>query len=424
MRGNHPFVLISGISIGVLLFISFLAVNATGHFEDNPVNYLPVVYKMWPPPTPTPSPGRLLITEVLFNPDGAEPDEEWVEVYNVGDLELDLSNYKIGDEEIKGGSEGMYRFPPDTSLTGKGILVIANHALVFANKYGVNPDFEYNQTDPGVPSMVKYALWSGGTMFLNNDGDEVLVLNDNDELADAVSWGSSNFAFIPAVPKAADGVSIERYPADVDSDNANDWRNQSNPAPGVVDYALPTATPDETPSPAGPMVLNEINVDPDPVHGDANGDGVVDTGDDEFVEIVNTSGSALDISGWTINDQTGLRHTFPAGTIISDGCAVVVFGGGEPMGSFGGGLVQTSSNGMLGLNNDGDTLTLYDLSDEIVLSYTYGSEGADNQSLTRDPDINGPEPLIKHSTATGAGGALYSPGTRTDGSQFSGCPGV
>ena len=99
-------------------------------------------------------------------------------------------------------------------------------------------------------------------------------------------------------------------------------------------------------------------------------------------------------------------------------------GGGDPTGYFGGSLVQTSSNGLLGLNNSGDTLTLYDLSVDVVFSYTYGSEGADNQSLTRDPDISGPEPLTKHSTATGSSGALYSPGTRIDGTGFSGCPGV
>lgn len=422
MRGNQSGILIVGVSIAVL-FITFLAANATGHGGDNSANYLPVIYKVWPPPTPTLSPGRLLITEVLFNP-ADEPVEEWVEVYNVGDLNLDLSNYKIGDEEIKGGSEGMYRFPPGVSIAGKGVFVIANSAIAFANKYGINPDFEYSQTDPGVPSMVKYALWSGGTMFLNNNGDEVLVLNDNDELADAVSWGSSNFAFIPSVPKVADEVSIERYPADVDTDVASNWRSQSTPAPGVVDQSLPTPTPDETPPSASAVILNEINIDPDAALGDANGDGIVDTSDDEFVEIVNTSGSDIDISGWTLNDLIGVRHTFPPGTIIAYDCAVIVFGGGDPTGFFGGSLVQTSSNGLLGLNNTGDTITLYDLNNEEMFAYTYGSEGADNQSLTRDPDISGPEPFKKHSTASGSGGALYSPGTKIDGTGFSGCPGL
>jgi hypothetical protein len=190
-----------------------------------------------------------------------------------------------------------------------------------------------------------------------------------------------------------------------------------------VDLVLPAPTPDETPPVVSALVLNEIHADPDSELGDANGDGVIDAREDEFVEIVNNSGSSVNLSGWTLKDLVGVRHTFPSGTLITDGCSVVIFGGGEPIGGFGGSMVQTSSNGILGLNNTGDTLTLYNLSDEQVLSYTYGSEGGDNQSLTRVPDITGPEPLTKHSTATASGGALYSPGTRLDGTWFSGCSG-
>jgi predicted extracellular nuclease len=57
-----------------------------------------------------------------------------------------------------------------------------------------------------------------------------------------------------------------------------------------------------------------------------------------------------------------------------------------------------------------------------VASYTYGAEGGDNQSLTRNPDITGADPLVKHSVATGSGGSLFSPGKNVDGSQFGGCP--
>ncbi|MEM7346617.1 MAG: lamin tail domain-containing protein, partial [Chloroflexota bacterium] len=45
----------------------------------------------------------------------------------------------------------------------------------------------------------------------------------------------------------------------------------------------------------------------------------------------------------------------------------------------------------------------------------------DNQSLTRNPDITGATPLIKHSTTPGAGGRLFSPGTKVDGSAFASC---
>lgn len=173
---------------------------------------------------------------------------------------------------------------------------------------------------------------------------------------------------------------------------------------------------------AGSAVINEINADPDATNGDANGDGTVDTTDDEFVELVNNTGAALDVSGWTLSDGVSVRHTFPADSVIPDQCAIVVFAGGTPTGAFGNALVQTASSGTLGLNNAGDTITLNDGSIDRA-SYSYGGEGGDNQSLTRDPDVTGPEPLVKHTLATGAAGALFSPGTQINGDPFSGCPG-
>ena len=47
---------------------------------------------------------------------------------------------------------------------------------------------------------------------------------------------------------------------------------------------------------------------------------------------------------------------------------------------------------------------------------TYGSEGGDDESLTRHPDLFGTT-FVKHSE-TGVTNARYSPGTRVDGSPF------
>ncbi|HMB90640.1 MAG TPA: lamin tail domain-containing protein, partial [Rhodothermales bacterium] len=170
------------------------------------------------------------------------------------------------------------------------------------------------------------------------------------------------------------------------------------------------------------LLINEIHADPDgSLAGDANGDGTRDSSDDEFVEIVNTTTSDIDLSGWTISDGVGVRHTFATGSVVTAECAMVVFGGGSPSGGFGQATVQTASTNALGFNNGGDTVTLSDAASNVVATYTYGGEGGDNQSLTRDPDITGGEPLVKHSTATGSGGALFSPGTQIDGTNFSGC---
>ena len=170
------------------------------------------------------------------------------------------------------------------------------------------------------------------------------------------------------------------------------------------------------------VLISEIHADPaSGLAGDANGDGTRSATQDEFVEIVNTGFTPYDVSGWTISDGIGVRHTFPANTVIPPREAAVVFGGGTPTGDFGSaaanGLVFTASTGGLALNNTGDTVTLADDLGATVQAVTYGSLANDNQSIVRDPDLSN-APFVKHSLANGSGGALYSPGARIDGQPY------
>lgn len=198
--------------------------------------------------------------------------------------------------------------------------------------------------------------------------------------------------------------------------------------PVVTETPLASITPTHLPTVTVTMVyledpeilLNEIHADPDPILGDANNDGQVHNNDDEFLEFVNTKDVDLDLSGWTINDSLRTRFIFPDGSVLKSGCAVVVFGGGDPQGDFGGSQVFTT--GSLGLNNTGDTISLRDGGGEERLFYQYGSEGGENQSLTRSPDIDGDLPLILHSELAGSNGVLFSPGFMLDGSVFRECP--
>jgi len=177
---------------------------------------------------------------------------------------------------------------------------------------------------------------------------------------------------------------------------------------------------DEVNHPA--LLISEIHADPaDALAGDANGDGVRDATDDEFIELLNTGFASVDISGYTLRDGVGTRHTFAQGTVVPAREAVVVFGGGTPTGDFGNaaanGLVFTASTGALGLNNTGDTVTLADDLGATVQAVTYGSEGGKNASLVRDPDYSN-APFVLHTVATGSGGSRFSPGTRINGQPF------
>ncbi|MDX6385386.1 MAG: hypothetical protein QOK48_2959, partial [Blastocatellia bacterium] len=181
------------------------------------------------------------------------------------------------------------------------------------------------------------------------------------------------------------------------------------------------------------ILINEVLADPpDNIAGDANRDGVRDSGDDEFIEIVNTTTHDIDISGYQLLSRSSstttetLRHTFAAGTILPACSAAVVFGGGtfDPANAaFGGALVVKASTSGLSLTNGGGAITLRDPANAIITSFSWGGStglnGDANQSMTRSPDVSGN--FVLHLAATDSGGRSYSPGTRVNGSAFTLC---
>ncbi len=323
---------------------------------------------------------------------------------------------------------GWQSVPRSTTLTGLNIAAGGNFYLKwtgddvpgagFRDEYGLD-NVQVNL--PAGDSTPFVATTSPAAGAANVAVDANRAINFSEAVTPAGAWFSLNCSASGAHSAAVSG-GPQNYTLDPDTDFtpgemcsvsilAAQITDQDGPPDRMAsDYAFDFTI---AAAPAA-WIINEIHADPHPTAGDANGDGIVDTSQDEFVEIINNSGAAADMSGWTLSDGIGVKHTFPAGTILPNQCAIVVFAGGAPTGSFGGAPAQTASSGQLGLNNGGDTLTLSDGAANLA-AYSYGSEGGDDQSLTRLPDITGPEPLVKH---TLAGGALFSPGTRIDGSPF------
>ncbi|MGZ3460677.1 MAG: lamin tail domain-containing protein [Archangium sp.] len=136
----------------------------------------------------------------------------------------------------------------------------------------------------------------------------------------------------------------------------------------------------------------------------------------ELVELVNSGGTAADLSGWTVSDGTGVRHTFASGTTLAAGKALVVFGGASAIPS---GLSNAvaASTGTLGLGNSGDTVTVKDSAGTTVDTTTYASSlaGTDGVSMNRSPDASPSGTFVLHTTLSSA---RSSPGTRVDGSAF------
>ncbi len=170
--------------------------------------------------------------------------------------------------------------------------------------------------------------------------------------------------------------------------------------------------------------INEILYDPaDSTAGDANGDGIRDPLNDEFIEFVNAGATALDVSGYRIYEvkiATGvrtLRHTMDSGTVVPSLGALVVFGGGNAVGAFGGAIVKVDRGTQgLSLNNTGEAVIITDSTGRIRLDSINFDALSDNpdESYTRNPDVTGP--FVQHHLAQA--GKLFSPGTYANGTPF------
>ena len=160
------------------------------------------------------------------------------------------------------------------------------------------------------------------------------------------------------------------------------------------------------------VILNEIFADPPAgLIGDSNNDGVRSSSADEFVELLNYGIDEVDISNWYLSDNISIRHIFPPNTILSPYTFLAVFGGGAP--NVSGIHWQIASSGSLGLNNSGDSVTLFDIDGQLIDQVVYGNIGGNDQSITLFPDGEGSE-FFLHSNIEQAQGALFSPGTSID----------
>lgn len=148
------------------------------------------------------------------------------------------------------------------------------------------------------------------------------------------------------------------------------------------------------------VFINEVLADPAAGTGDANGDGIVSSLQDEFIELVNTGPFAVSLGGWRLSDSVQARHVFAAGDAIPGYGFTVVFG-------------STASSGGLSLNNGGDSVSLYDETLALIDQMVYGAEGGQDTSLTRSPDGSGG--FTAHMALNSA---AFSPGLTLDGEQF------
>lgn len=161
------------------------------------------------------------------------------------------------------------------------------------------------------------------------------------------------------------------------------------------------------------IVINEFLADPG--REDANNDGISHPGDDRFVEIVNNEPGEIDLGNWTLSNGKGTIYTFPPGTVLPGNSALVVFGGGNPAGNFGGAVVHAAVSPGFNNNLDTNAIILRDANGDQVDQVSYGSSTT-GMSMNRNPDGSG-SIFTDHDVVAGAVGN-HSPGAKVDGTPY------
>ena len=337
---------------------------------------LPVIGLATPVPVSAAS-NTILISEVVYDApqSGTDSNYEWLELFNLSSQGVTLSGWTIADNT---SSDGI----PNVTIPAGGVVVVAATAAGFAENY------------PGFSGVVVYLEGNIGN-GLGNNGDRLILRDNGGNEVDALSWGSDTTVFNPAAPDVAEGHSLERYPANADTDTANDFVDQATPAPGQV----------RTVSQEPPIVINEIMIDP----------AAVDDGAGEWFELYNAGGAEVNIQGWRILSDSNELSTISDSLVIPAGGYVVLGNNGDT--ATNGGLTVNYVYSGITLDNAADTLSLVYGDGQIADSVSYNSTdflispGASIQLI--DPSLDnsmGANWRRAHTVWSGSAGDRGTPG--------------
>ena len=109
----------------------------------------------------------VVINEAFVNPDGADGGSEWVELYNAGDVAVDLTGW-----QLQAGTSSLsvkHVFDGDLTIAPASFLLVGESAVERADV------------------VADLALGNAGS-----NADIVRLVNDVDEVVDTLVYGASN----------------------------------------------------------------------------------------------------------------------------------------------------------------------------------------------------------------------------------------
>ncbi len=234
----------------------------------------------------------VVINEIAWMGSTVSYNDEWIELYNNTETEINLSGWKLAKINLS------------------GIIPLKGFYLLERTDDNTLPNIPANQ------------IYTGA---LGNKGEILTLYDDLGNLIDQTDCSGGWFGGDNSTKQT-----MERKNSQLPSNDSIDWGTSQSPGGTPKAENSPTISlpfPIETPTQeTSPVSLPKMQVNPTPL---VYPTGIVineilpspegpDT-EEEWIELFNQNTSEIDLSGWQLSDTVGVtkNYTFPENTIIS-----------------------------------------------------------------------------------------------------------
>ena len=156
------------------------------------------------------------INEFVYNPEGSDTGNEWIEIVNMGDAPLRLDNWSI--EGAGSDWDEKFTFPVGASIALGDFLVIGGDGVSGA-------DFLADGL-----SIDNASSGAGGLRIVDCAGNVIDSVLYGGEVEDPISGDGAS---LDSIPPTGEGASLGRYPDGIDTNAAADWHPYAEATPGA-----------------------------------------------------------------------------------------------------------------------------------------------------------------------------------------------
>lgn len=317
---------------------------------------------------------HLVISQVQITGGPGKTANDFVEIYNPADHDLDLQGMRLVKRTKTGETDTLLKSWTDSAI------VKAHGFYLWANA-----DFTEIAVTPDVTTS--------GTMAADNGVALRSGPNDTGAIVDSMAWGLAANIFVEGAVFATNpeaGQSLERKPGgdlgngQDTNDNSQDFFLQNIAHPR--NFQSSQVPPLEPPPEGGNDNGNGNPPPPPPADGGASGQPQlalsefvpnpkgVDSGH-EWIEFFNSGTAAADLSGWILDDDDIVGNPGKDALILGPGTSV-------PSSGF---LVVTIPKGKFVLNNSGgDAVRLFDATKTLRLRQYYHDAAREGYSYAKN----------------------------------------